>query len=384
MPAGLSKDEVRLKAMEEEVRLARQQGLDGLLVDFWAEPHPTNGQRHFISSSFALLDAAERTDPGFKILPAVYAKKDSAATDYANSPVVKRIAKHPAALRLPDGRLAWSMWRTECLSVEWWKEVMAQMEANGHPIALVAQFNSWGKLKGFSAICYGMAHWGPRTPMDFPWVKGVRPLTEKAVFPICMQDVRTRGCALWEAEGSATLRSLWQGAIEDGADWAFIYTLTDYSEQAQAPSTCIGFVPYDLNAYYIQWFKTGEQPGIVRDRLYYFHRRHHTDVDPGRGRKWRWRRERDKGEPRDEIELLAFLAKPGALRITIDGQTHEKEAPKGITSFKAPLSAGTAFVPEFSLLRNGQTVVTRKSRYAVTDRVEYPNLLYCAGVIASE
>ena len=82
--------------------------------------------------------------------------------------------------------------------------------------------------------------------------------------------------------------------------------------------------------------------------------------------------------------MLAFLAKPGALRITIDGQTHEKEAPKGITSFKAPLPPGTAFVPEFSLLRNGQTVVTRKSRYAVTDRVEYPNLLYCAGVITPE
>ena len=48
------------------------------------------------------------------------------------------------------------------------------------------------------------------------------------------------------------------------------------------------------------------------------------------------------------------------------------------------LGRGTAFIPEFSLSRNGQTVVTRKSRYAVTNRVEYPNLLYCAGVIAPE
>ncbi|MDP6461899.1 MAG: endo-1,3-alpha-glucanase family glycosylhydrolase, partial [Gemmatimonadota bacterium] len=381
MLTGMSKDEVRLKAMEEEVRLARQQGMDGLLVDFWAKPHPTNGQRHFIRFSFALLNAARRVDPAFKILPAVYASKDSDPVDYANSPVIKRIAEHPAALRLPDGRLVWSMWGTERRSVEWWREVLAQMRANGHPIALVAQVNSWNKLKDLSDVCYGMAHWGPRSPLDngedFRWVETTRPLTEKVVFPICMQDVRTRGCWAQDSHNSENLRWLWTQAIEDDADWAFIYTVTDYSEQAMAPSTRIGFVPYDLNACYIQWFKTGKQPKIVRDTLYYFHRPHHSDVEQLRGKMWNYGRH----GPSDRVELVAFLAAPGRLKMKIDGKTYEKDAPAGITPFMAPLPEGKAFVPEFSLSRGGRVVVSGKSRYAVMDKVEYPNPMYCAGTI---
>jgi len=384
MPAGLTKAEMKLRAMEEEVRLARQQGMDGLLVDFWADPHPTNGQSHFVKASFALLDAAERIDSTFKILPAVYEGKGSTAKDYANSPIIKRIAEHPAALRLSDGRLVWSKWYSEGKSVDWWREVITQMEANGYPIALVGQFNSWGKLKDFSETCYGMAHWGPRTPLDyngdFKWVETTRPLTEKVVFPICMQDVRTRGCFAYDSHNSENLRWLWTQAIEDQADWAFIYTVTDYSEQAMAPSTRIGFVPYDLNAYYIQWFKTGQQPKIVRDRLYYIHRPHHSGVEQIQGKPWNYGRT----GPSDQVELLAFLTAPGTLRITIGDDTHLKDAPAGITSFKVPLPKGRAFVPEFSLEREGRLIAASKSRYPVMDNVEYPNPMYHAGMIAPE
>jgi hypothetical protein len=384
MPAGLSKEEMRVRAMEKEVRLARQQGMDGLLVDFWADPHPTNGQRFFGLSSFALLDAARRVDPEFKILPAVYTTKALTPEAYADSAYVKRIAEHPATLRLPDGRLVWSMWRTEGHSIDWWKRVMARMEANGHPIALVAQVNSWDKLKDLSEICYGMAHWGPRTPLDyggdFKWVATTRPLTEEVVFPICMQDVRTRGCWAQDSHNSENLRWLWTQAIEDDADWAFIYTVTDYSEQAMAPSTRIGFVPYDLNAYYIQWFKTGKQPAIVRDRLYYIHRPHHSGVEQLKGKPWNYGRT----GPSDQVEMLAFLVAPGTLKITIGDNTLEKEAGAGITSFKVPLPKGKAFVPGFSLERDGRIIASGKSQYPIMDKVEYPNPMYCAGMIAPE
>ena len=381
MPSGLTKEAVRLKAMEEEIRLARQQGMDVLLVDFWADPHPTNGQRYFGLYSFALLDAARRIDPEFKILPAVYTSKDLTPEAYADSEYVKRIAAHPAALRLPDGRLAWSMWRTESQSVDWWRKVMARMKANGTPIALVGQFNSWDKLKDFSEICYGMVHWGRRTPgTNFPWVKTTRPLTEKVGFPICMQDVRTRGRWAQDSRNSETLRWLWTQAIEDDADWAFIYTVTDYSEQAMAPSTRIGFVPYDLNAYYIQWFKTGKQPEIVRDRLYYIHRPHHSGVEQLKGKPWNYGRT----GPSDQIELLAFLTEPGTLKIKIADETFQKEATAGITSFMVPLPKDVAFVPEFSLEREGRVIASGKSQYPVMDKVEYPNPMYCAGMIAPE
>ncbi|MFZ2653660.1 MAG: endo-1,3-alpha-glucanase family glycosylhydrolase, partial [Victivallales bacterium] len=388
MQPELDKKEIKIRAMEEEIRLAVQQGIDGFLADFHS--YPKGSPAYFTNDSFALMDAALRVDPGFKIIPAVYSSGDDGTGNeddknhdpvkYANSPVIKRIAEHPAALRTSDGRLVFSMWLTERYSVDWWKQVMKEMEKNGTPIALIAQFNSWDKIKDFAEICYGMSHWGPRAPGDFKWVATTRQITEKVIFPIVEQDVRTRGCWVQESENSLLLRGLWEQAIADKADWAFIYTWSDYTEQAMAPSTFIGFAPYDLNAYYSQWFKTGCQPEIVRDTLYYFYRRNHSDVDPGKGVKWSFRPK----TPKNEIELLAFLTEPGTLSIQVAEQVYEKDAPAGIVSFKVPLPKDKTFVPEFSLRRNGETVVAGRGRYTVLGKMEYPHMIYCSGMIVPE
>ena len=390
---GLSRDQVLALARQEEIKLAIQQGLDGFLVDFWMKPHPTNGQAYFSKNSFLILDGAAKLDPTFKIIPAVYcntkkngvngeADADVDPIEYANSPIVKRILKHPAIMRLPDGRVVFSQWLTEKHSPDWWRKVMAECEKNGTPIALVGQFNSLGKLKEFAPICYAMANWGPRTPGDYDWVKMVRDLGPKSVYPIVLQDVRTRGCSLWEAQNSRLLRGLWTQAIEDKADWAFIYSWSDFSEHAVQPSTCIGFAPYDLSAYYTQWFKTGKQPEITRDVLYYFHRQHHTEVKQLKGDKWKFRAEGEYGDmSTNKIELVALLKEPGRLEINVAGKIYYKEAPAGITVIKAPLPKNKSFVPEFSLIRDGKKEVLGKSRYKVFEKVEFPNMLYCSGSI---
>jgi len=393
MDDQLAKEEIHIRGMEEEVRLASQQGMDGFLVDFWAKPNATNGQAWFTKDSFAILDAAVRVGNGFKIVPAVYSSsnKDGIngeadegcdAIEFANSPIIKRICEHAATMRLADGRVVLSQWLAERHSVAWWKKVMEQMEKNGHPIAFLPQFNSYGKLEDFATISYGMAHWGPRTLREYDWLARVRRFEGmKCVFPIVEQDVRTRGCELFESSNSETLRHLWRLAIDGPADWAFIDTWSDFTEQAMEPSTGIGFAPYDLNAYYTQWFKTGAQPKIVRDRLYYFYRKQHTDAEQAKGAKWKFR---DGGAAGNEIELLAFLTAPGTLTIEAAEQTYRMEAPAGITSFKAPLPKGVAFVPRFTLARDGQTILSQPGHFAVLDKVEFPNLLYCSGVIGND
>ena len=399
MAGGLDREEVRLRGMEEEIRLARQQGLDGFLVDFWAKPKQSiGGEAEFTKDSFAILDAAMQVDPDFKIIPAVYSsvvkegingEGDTGCdpVEYANSPIIKRISGHPATLRLPDGRIVFSRWLSETHSVAWWSRVMDQMAKNGHPIAFLPQFNSYGRLKEFSKIAYGMAHWGPRSPQAYDWLSRVRQYDGvKCVFPVVEQDVRTRGCESFESCNSETLRRLWNLAIAGPADWVFIDTWSDFTEQAMQPATCIGFAPYDINAYYTQWFKTGVQPEIVRDTLYYFYRKHHTDVEQAKGAKWKFR---DEGGPHgesgtvehNEIEVLAFLTASGTLRVDVAGKVCQMEAAPGITSFKVPLPKGLAFVPQFSLIRNGQIILSKSGHFAVMDKVEFPNMLYCSGVI---
>lgn len=385
---GLSRDEVMALARQEEIKLAIQQGLDGFLVDFWMKPDPKNGQSYFSKNAFLLLDGAAKLDPTFKIVPAVYcntkqrgvngeADADVDPLEYANCEVVKRILKHPATMRLPDGRVVWSMWLTEKHSPEWWKKVIAECKKNGTPIALVGQFNTRGKLKDFAPICYGMAHFGPRIPGKFDWIDPIRKMGSKPVFPIVAQDVRTRGCGLWEAENSRLFRGLWNQAIKGQADWAFIYSWSDFTEQAMQPSTCIGFAPYDLNAYYTQWFKLGKQPKITKDVLYYFHRQQHTEAKQLKGDKWKFK----QSKPKNNIELLAFLKESGCLEINVAGKTYFKEAKAGITAFTAPIPKDKSFVPKFTLIRDGKTVLSGKSHYQVMDKVEFPNMLYCSGSI---
>lgn len=403
MEKGLSDRELLARSMEEEVRLGIQMGLDGFLLDFFAFPETYGSpdlMSNFNETSFALMDAAARVDPGFKIIPAIYAGPKPPGSlsgtsnlearwtqAYAESPFTARALKHPQAFRLEDGRVLFSKWGTERYEAPWWLQAMDHLALLGIPNAYLGQFNGLTKerLAGYSAMCYAMADWGPRSPIEYRWVSNVRPLTTKVVSPIVYQDLRTRECWHVESLGSATLRKTWETAIADGSDWALITTWSDYTEQAQAPSSSIGFVPYDLNTFYIQWFKLGERPAITRDTLYYFYRRHHGDIDPGRGVSWKLKKEGPMGfDLRNEIELLAFLAEPGELQVQIDESAFSTNAPAGITSFRVPMPAGKSFTPVFSLARNGKGVLSGPGRFAVLNKIEYPNYQYHAGVVTAD
>lgn len=87
---------------------------------------------------------------------------------------------------------------------------------------------------------------------------------------------------------------------------------------------------------------------------------------------------------RNDIELLAFLKEPGELRIQAGDEIHSEVAGAGIRSLKAPIPPGVAFSPVFSLLRNGRPVLQGRGRYAILDRLEYPNLLYHAGILTKD
>jgi hypothetical protein len=150
-----------------------------------------------------------------------------------------------------------------------------------------------------------------------------------------------------------------------------LVTWSDYSEGSEiAPSTATRHAFYDLTAYYTSWFKTGKQPAIVRDAIYYFHRVQPTTASassPNQAKPFSV-----KGEASNEIELLGFLTQPGTLEITIAGKTHTRQVEAGIQSFTIPLTLGS---PTFRLVRDGKTIVQRKGAWEISDQIEYSNLL---------
>jgi hypothetical protein len=180
------------------------------------------------------------------------------------------------------------------------------------------------------------------------------------MLPILSQQYRPKDFVYWEASNSGSFRASWTAAIDGGADWVQIVTWSDFSESGEIEpftdstlSATIGTGFYDANAYYSSWFMAGQAPKIDHDVLYYFYRREPVAAAaPAQSQATTV----TGGTPgSDDIELLAFLATPGTISITLNGQTQTMNAPAGISSLTMPLQAGT---PSFQLTRGAATVIT--------------------------
>src|SRR5579884_2089571 len=335
--------------MEEEVRRAAAIGLDGFSADILATSgvHWERLQR--------LLAAAARVDPGFKIVLMPDMDAELRAHPERLAAAVRSLASSPAVFRLPDGRLV---------------------------VALIPLFQGWQRYAAdFAPFSAGVSDWGPRWPSAAETLRAAPAAAHRLVpiwmAPVAPQDVRPKALRFWEAGGSLLFRAMWQSAIEGGADWVQIITWHDYSEGTEiAPSTGIQWAFADLAAYHVTWFKTGAPPPVARDVLCYFHRVQAVDAPRDPARQPEPFTLAGGDPPRDEVELLAFLAKPGTLEIELGGRTAREEAPEGMTSFRIPLRPGR---PVFRLVRGGRTVITLASPWEIRDRVVFQDLLYRAG-----
>jgi len=84
----------------------------------------------------------------------------------------------------------------------------------------------------------------------------------------------------------------------------------------------------------------------------------------------------DSAQPRNDIELLAFLKQPGELEVEIGKHVYRSKASSGMTSFRVPLVPGN---PIFRLWRGGKIAVETRSPHTITREVTYQNLLYHGG-----
>ena len=361
---------------QAEVRRAGAIGLDGFSVDILSfEGEHWERVRQ-------LLDAAQRVDPGFKIL--LMPDMEAAFKDHPEklAEAIRQLAAHPAVYRWPDGRLVVAPFNAQRQTAAWWKNWLEKLKEQGVDIAFLPLFQGWRTYaKDFAPISAGFSDWGWRTPKAQASWRDVPQQAHQFVpvwmAPVSPQDFRPYAFKFWEAGNSENFRVMWENAIAGGADWVQLITWNDYSEHTEiAPSTGIQSAFYDLSAYYISQFKTGRPPVLRRDALYYFYRKHSTTASPAKQTQQFAPVASDRDPPRDEIELLALLTSPGRLEIEIGGQTKSLEAPGGLTSFCVPLNEGR---PIFRLRRSGQPVITVTGAFQISNTIDYQDLLYHAG-----
>lgn len=361
----------------QDVRRAAALGIDGFAVNLVAS-RGLHWER-----ARALLDVAAAVDPGFRILLMPDMEAEFKTEPQRVIEVARALARHPAAYRLADGRLVIAPYNAQTRPVAWWADLLATLRAEGTPVALWPVLQGWAAHgAAFAPISVGLSDWGDRSPGASRGWSGApgraRALGVMFMSTVAPQDARPKDLLYWEARNSENYRVMWEAAIAGGADAVHIVSWNDYSEATEiAPSSGTQWSFYDLTAYYTAWFKTGARPPIVRDVLYYFHRRHRTAAQPSPVRQTRpYRLAGGSDAPADDLEVLVFATTPATLRIVQGGGSSTHEVAAGLSTVRVPLAEGT---PAFELRRGGRTAAAVRSGFAVDDRIDYQDLLYRSG-----
>lgn len=359
--------------MDQEVRYAVTLGLDGFACDL------LSNKGFHLEQTIKLLQAADRTDKGFKIMLMPDMEVFKSIPDSLER-LIKTLNTYPAAYHLSDGRLVVSPFNAQQMPAAWWSTWLQNMKNKGIDIAFVPVFQNWSTYApGYSSISYGMSDWGWRSPKSQTSWRAV-PAQSKAyasiwMMPVAPQDMRPKSQSYYEAANSQEYRVMWENAIVGNADWVQLITWNDFSEHTCiTPSSGTQYSFYDLTAYYTTWFKTGTKPEIKRDVLYYFYRLHSTSAPNQQSSPMSAGAGSDL--PLNEIELLAFLVSPGTLEIEINGKQTRKEVQAGMSTLRVPLANG---VPIFRLIRENNTKIVLQGAFEINNTITYQNLLYFGG-----
>jgi hypothetical protein len=197
----------------------------------------------------------------------------------------------------------------------------------------------------------------------------------------------------FEHQGGQGLDAQWRSVIDiQKPESVMMLTWNDYNESyltpvddlrkfrngtAQAP---LGWYKSqagldELNRYYIQWYKTGVQPTITADALFYTYRASSSKLiaaaDP--------RPPVTIGNPpiSDDLYLTTALTAPARVRVVSGLQQTETDVPAGLHSLALPFQAGRQV---FALWRDGQEIA-RGEGEPVLDKIEFYDFWPTTGVV---
>jgi glucan endo-1,3-alpha-glucosidase len=201
---------------------------------------------------------------------------------------------------------------------------------------------------------------------------------------------------LFETRGFEAMAREWEGAIADGATWVELVTWNDWNESSYlapfgAPHETmlwkghfgpmmLSHVAYlDASRYYIDWFKNGAPPPIVRDEIFYFYRLHlkalaatvnANNADKGTARPG------GADTLRDEVFVTLFLRDAAQLTIESGDQTQTLSVKAGVSHVAVPFAPGPQ---KFILRRGGKTVIEKVGEHEISATETQSRFNYFAG-----
>jgi hypothetical protein len=153
------------------------------------------------------------------------------------------------------------------------------------------------------------------------------------------------------------LRDRWKHARDNGSTLIQFVTWNDYTENTcLAPAYETRYTVLDLNAYFVQWWKTGKEPVPDHDRVYLSYRKY-----PKGAKLYPFQPK--QGDAGGVIEVVTILPTPARMRL-VDREA-EWDAPAGMSHRQFPNTPGPVIA---ELLRNGKVVTRQESPEPITDR----------------
>lgn len=369
------------ESAELEIKRAMRIGLDGFAIDAWA------GRSHAKNSLNALFKVAEEKKLPFKIticldpncVPKDKANPGSKVVPFANaikylldkhgqSPNLARrdgkplifgyhsyaILRTPEFKKLPEGKAKWDAIAAAFKKIE---------EIVGEPLFFHFCLGSFAE-NNYAAEQAGKIFPAVGAFLDANFKNKTSEIAVKVkeggaewAQPLWFQYNNIRG-SLRVQNGTDILRDRWQKARDLNATLIQFVTWNDYGEDTiLAPGNNTAYTIFDLNKYFISWWKNGTPPKFDHDKIYLTYRRYDKDaagkVYPFNSRRF----------VRGVLEVATILTAPGKIRLPDRDITYD--APAGLYIKQFPLKIGSV---QAQLYRAGKEVLSLQAPEPVTDK----------------
>ena len=385
---------------KREIQEAQAAGIDGfaLNVGAWDDT-----QAYYKARVELIYQAAEQLGTGFKLFFSVDFFGSTNITD-----MVRTYVNRSPTFRYQNKTVLSSYGENDIPSqgrpgVDWTNTVIGELQKEGHPIFFIPHFwpdpvqelgnysDAQSILQKYGNLLGGLFLFGAAgLPAQLAQCNSNYNAAVHAAGKVFMASVTPHywGCLqpsigrrYFEFDGGEGIALQWSAIITNQPDWVEIVTWNDWNEstyisEVEDPGqyfTGVGS-PHryshkaylELSKHYIAWFKSGQEPLIQNDALYYFYRTHpknavalDTNDIPV---TW------FLGNVQDTINATVFLIQPAQLTIVSGANRTTNSFPAGVSSIRTPFAAGSQTM---TLMRNGAQVFSVQGSNIVSQIQNY-------------
>lgn len=391
----------RVEDYRREIRQAQAAGIDGFALNCGA----WHNEPHYPRRTKAIFQAAQELGTGFRLFFSVdfAGLKRHPAGEFESYvlDMVKTYGRHPNQLMV-DGRTVVSTFAGG-QGVAWQRDIIAPLKAAGYELFLVPFFyprprvtelpdertvrEHYGK---WADLVDGMFYFGAAGTAEALAASNAayaRVLREAGKISMCSMTPMYWGASqpnrrYYETCGGEGTELQWKSIIEHQPDWVEIVTWNDFNESyicavdaepagdggrvakpaphyLKSRGSHAGYL--ELSRYYIEWYKTGQQPPL-KDGLFYFYRVHPKDAVATTDRPVK----AANGDVQDVLYVTTMMTAPAELQVTTGGTKSVHGLKPGIQHLRVPFSCGPQ---RFAVSRMGKLLLSTEGK-PITDRIE--------------